>query len=301
VAAKISNRIVPLRHKLKNGDIVEVVTSKDSSPSRDWLSFVKTTRARGKIKHWINQREREVAAELGKKLMEKEARKFKTSWKKVLLMNSLPGVLLQNGLQRPEDLYPAVGFGKIAPRQILAQLFPDLAPPSETKSHTSAIQSAVRSVLGKSDSAITVKGQDGLLVYRAKCCNPIRGDEIVGYITRGKGISVHTALCPNLANFLGSERMTDVEWVSVPGGEVFGVRLAISVEDRQGILAEITSAISNLKTNIRESRSFSDTDSGKGTVEVTIDIYDVKHLQKVIQGLKTIRGIQDVERVSRIP
>lgn len=299
VAAKINNRIVPLRHKLKNGEIVEVVTSKDASPSRDWLAFVKTARARGKIKHWINQREREDAAELGKKLMEKEARKFKTSWKKVLLMNSLPGVLLQSGFQKPEDFYPAVGFGKIAPRQILSQLFPDLAPPPETKSQRSMIQSAVRSVLGKSDSAITVKGQDGLLVYRAKCCNPIRGDEIVGYITRGKGISVHTALCPNLPNFLGSERMTDVEWVNVPGGEVFGVRLAISVEDRQGILAEITSAISNLKTNIRESRSFSD--SGKGTVEVTVDIYDVKHLQRVIQELKTIRGIQDVERVSRIP
>ena len=103
------------------------------------------------------------------------------------------------------------------------------------------------------------------MVYRAKCCNPIRGDDIVGYITRGKGISVHTTSCPNLENFLGSERVTDVEWVNVPGDEVFGVRLAIAVEDRQGILAEITSAISNLKTNIRESRSSSDTGSGKGT------------------------------------
>jgi guanosine-3',5'-bis(diphosphate) 3'-pyrophosphohydrolase len=139
------------------------------------------------------------------------------------------------------------------------------------------------------------------LVYRAKCCNPIRGDDIIGYITRGKGISVHTTSCPNLANFLDSDRMTEVEWVSVPGDEIFGVRLAIAVEDRQGILADITSAISNLKTNIRESRSFSDTDSGKGTVEITVDISDVKHLQKVIQGLKSIRGIQDVERVGRIP
>jgi guanosine-3',5'-bis(diphosphate) 3'-pyrophosphohydrolase len=301
VAAKINTRIVPLRHKIKNGEIVEVVTAKDASPSRDWLSFVKTARARGKIKHWIHQKEKEDAAELGRKLMEKEARKFKTGWKKVLSMPALSNVIAQYGLQKSEEIYPAVGFGKIAPRQILSPLFPDRAPVPETKPKHSAVPAVVRKVFGQSDSAITVKGQDGLLVYRAKCCNPIRGDDIVGYITRGKGISVHTTSCPNLANFLGSERMTDVEWVNVAGNEIFGVRLAISVEDRQGILADITSAISNLKTNIRESRSSSDTSSGKGTVEITVDIFDVKHLQKVIQGLKTIRGIQDVERVNRIP
>jgi GTP diphosphokinase / guanosine-3',5'-bis(diphosphate) 3'-diphosphatase len=301
VAAKVNARAVPLRHKLRNGEIVEIVTSKDASPSRDWLSFVITARARGKIKHWINQREKEDAAELGRKLMEKEARKFKTTGKKVLAMSELDGVLAGYGLQKPEEIYPAVGFGKIAPRQILSSLFPDLSPPPETKPRRSALPAVVRRVFRQTDSTITIKEQDGLLVYRAKCCNPIRGDDIVGYITRGKGISVHTTSCPNLPNILGSERMTDVEWVDVPGDEVFGVRLAIAVEDRQGILADITSAISNMKTNIRESRSSSDSGSGKGLVEVTVDVSDVKHLQKVIQGLKSIRGIQDVERVSRIP
>jgi len=159
----------------------------------------------------------------------------------------------------------------------------------------------MRKVFGQVDSAITVKGEGGLLVYRAKCCNPIRGDEIVGYITRGKGISVHTVSCPKLPNFLGSDRMTDVEWIGDHGDELFNVRLAITVEDRQGILADITSAISNLKTNIRDSRSSSDSQSGKGTVEITVDIEDVKHLQKVIQGLKSIRGIQEVERVNYVP
>jgi GTP diphosphokinase / guanosine-3',5'-bis(diphosphate) 3'-diphosphatase len=301
VAAKVNARIVPLRHRLRNGEIVEVVTSTDASPSRDWLSFVKTARARGKIKHWINQREKEVAAELGRKLVEKEARKFKTTWKKVLLMSGLNHVIADYGLQKQEDIYAAVGFGKVAPRQILSTLFPDLAPPAEEKPKSSAIPSVVRRVFTQNNSAITIKEQDGLLVYRAKCCNPIRGDEIVGYITRGKGISVHTTSCPNLATFLGSERMTDVEWMSVPEDEVFQVRLSIAVEDRQGILAEITAAISNLKTNIRESRTSVDAESGKGTVEITVDIQDMKHLQKVIQGLKSIRGIQDVERVSQIP
>ena len=302
VAAKVNGRIVPLRHKLRNGEIVEVVTAKDASPCRDWLSFVITARSRGKIKHWINQREKEDAAELGRKLMDKEARKFKTTWKKVLQMSELANVLAEFGFQKAEELYPAVGFGKIAPREVLSPLFPDFSPPADAKpAKQSAIPAVVRRVFGQEHSAITVKGQDGLLVYRAKCCNPVRGDEIVGYITRGKGISVHTTTCQNLANFLGSDRITDVEWVNGAGDEVFGVRLAIAVEDRQGILADITSAISNLKTNIRESHSSSDTGSGKGTVEITVEISDVKHLQKVIQGLKAIRGIQEVERVGGLP
>jgi guanosine-3',5'-bis(diphosphate) 3'-pyrophosphohydrolase len=295
--AKVNSRIVPLRHKLKNGEVVEIIRSKDASPSRDWLAFVKTSRARSKIKKWVNQKEREDAAELGRKLLEKEARKFKTSWKQVLNADGLPGVLSEQGIPRTEDLYPEVGFGKIAPRQILAALFPDISPLSEEKAKPSPITAVVQKVLGRGESPITVKGQDGLLVYRAKCCNPIRGDDVVGYITRGKGISVHTASCPNVSNFMGSGRLTDVEWVNVPGDELFSVRLAISVEDRQGILAEITSAISNLKTNIRESRS--STDEGKGLVEVTIEIHDTKHLQKVMQVLKSIRGIQDVDRVTK--
>jgi len=299
VGAKVNSRIMPLRHKLKNGEIVEILTSKDAGPNRDWLSFVKTARARNRIRHWVNQKEREDAAELGKKLLEKQARRFKTSWKKILAMPELSQLLGDHGIQRVEDVYPAVGFGKIAPRQILASLFPDLAPPVETQEKRSAIATVVKKVLGRGEAAITVKGEGGLLVYRAKCCNPIRGDEIVGYITRGKGISVHTTNCTNLVSFLGSDRMTDVEWVDVSGDELFTVRLEITFQDRQGILAEIASAISNLKTNIRDSRS--STGEGKGMLDLTVEINDVKHLQKIIKVVKSIRSIEDVARVSKIP
>jgi len=231
------------------------------------------------------------------------ARLLRASGKRVLwAVNKIDAHSRENRLYEfyhigTEDLYPEVGFGKMAPRQILSALFPDVSPLTEEKAKPSPIAAVVQKVLGRGESPITVKGQDGLLVYRAKCCNPIRGDEVVGYITRGKGISVHTTACPNVSHFLGSERLTDVEWLNVPGDELFSVRLAISVEDRQGILAEITSAISNLKTNIRESRS--STDGGKGLVEVTIEIHDTKHLQKVVQVLKSIRGIQDVDRVGK--
>lgn len=300
-AAKANNRIIPLRHTVKNGEVIEIVTSKDAAPSRDWLSYVKTTRARSRIKHWINKQENEDASELGRKLMERESRKFKTSWKKVMSMKGLPDVMAQYGLQKPDDLYPAVGFGKVSPRQILSPLFPESAHQSEIPQQKSQTPASVRSDTGRTDSTITVQGQGGLLVYRSKCCNPIRGDDIIGYITRGKGISVHTTTCPNLVNFLGSDRMTDVEWVDKKGDELFSVRLAISIEDRQGILADIASTISNLKTNIRESRSSAEIASGKGIVEITVDISDLKHLQRVIQNLKSIRGIQDIERVNGIP
>jgi GTP diphosphokinase / guanosine-3',5'-bis(diphosphate) 3'-diphosphatase len=198
-----------------------------------------------------------------------------------------------------EDVYAAVGFGKLAPRQLLTALFPDQPPAAEQKK-PSAIASVVNRVLGRADTPITVKGLGGLLVYCAKCCNPIRGDDIVGYITRGKGIAVHSTTCPNVAGMLGSDRLTEVRWTEGRSeDESYTVRLSISAEDRQGILADITSAVSNLKTNIRESRS--STDEGRGLVELTIDIRDVQHLQKVVRVLKAIRGIEAVDRVSRIP
>jgi GTP pyrophosphokinase len=301
IAAKANSRIVPLRHKIKNGEVIEVITSKNASPNRDWLPIVKTAKARGKIKHWINQKEKEDASEIGKKLLEREARKFKTTWKKVQPLEEFGRIIAQYGLQKPEDIYCEIGFGKISPRRIFSELFPDQLPSAETQKKILALPAVVRRVFGQTNSAIMVKGDDGLLVYRAKCCNPIRGDEIVGYITRGKGISVHTTACPNLVNIYGSERMTEVEWVDTVGNELFSVRLSISVEDRQGILAEIISAISNLKTNIQGSHSTSDHELGKGTVEITVDVQDVKHLQRVMQELKTIRGILDVERVHCFP
>ncbi|MBP1607934.1 MAG: (p)ppGpp synthetase pyrophosphokinase, SpoT/RelA [Acidobacteria bacterium] len=296
IGAKVNSRIVPLRYKLKNGEVVEIITSKDAGPSRDWLTFVKTGRARSKIKHWISQKEREDAAELGKKLLEKEARKFKTSLKRISSMEALADMLQRYSLQKIEDLYPYIGFGKIAPRQVLSSLFPEHAPVAEPPP-PSTLASVVRKVLGRGDTPIAVQGQDGLLVYLAKCCNPIPGDDIVGYITRGKGISVHKGDCSNIHNF-AADRIAEVAWVNVQEREVFPVRLVIDVEDRQGLLADITSAISNLKINIRESRSR--TDGNQGSVEVTVDISDLKHLQKVVQVLKSIRGIRDVERVSGI-
>jgi GTP pyrophosphokinase len=295
VGAKVNNRSVPLRHKIRNGEIVEVLTAPDAVPSREWLAFVKTARARGKIRHWINQKEKEDAVDLGLRLMEKEAHRFRSSWKKLARMPEMEGVLERFGLAKAEDILPSVGFGTIAPRQILDQLFPERAQAPEARD--AVLPRVLQRVLGRTDPPIAVKGRDEALVYRAKCCNPIPGDDIVGYITRGKGIAVHSTGCRTVAGLMGSSRITDVKWVGGGDPRVFSVHLEITLEDRQGILADITTAIASQKTNIRESRSSSDLDSRRGKVEFTVDVVDVKHLQKVIQSLRAVAGVRDVERI----
>ena len=298
VSAKVNGHVVPLRYKIKNGEIVEVMTAEDASPRREWLSIVKTSRTRNKIKRFINQKERDSAADMGRTLMEKEAQRYSTSWKKVLQMPELVQVMARCGLRKVEEIYPAVGFGTLTPRQILGPIFPDHVSSEETPSKMSIISNVVRGVFGKGKrrSAVTVKGGDNLLIYRAKCCNPISGDDIIGYITRGKGIFVHMADCPSLRNLLGTDRITDVEWVAGDGHETFEVHLNIVSEDRQQVLADIINVISNMKINIRESRFRSLSDTGRRMIDILINVTDVKQLQKIIHELKSISGIEGVER-----
>src|ERR1700761_390185 len=220
VGAKVNGRIVALRYKLRSGDIVEILTQPGHHPSRDWLQFTKSSRSRQTIKHWLNVHQRERALEIGRKLIEKEARKYRISMKS-LSDAELLRVSNEHGLGKPDDLLAAIGYGKYSARAILARL----VPPEEAKSFSGhqpqgpeegdggGFTSVVRRVFGGDSSAIKVKGHDDLLVYRARCCNPIRGEEIIGYITRGKGVAVHSKSCTNVLNLMfEQERRIDVEW-----------------------------------------------------------------------------------------
>src|SRR5262249_33083417 len=198
VGAKVNGQMVTLRHEIQSGDVVEILTQKGHGPSRDWLSFVKSSHAKSKIKHWINEQERKEATEMGKKLLENEARNFDRSLKKIPDEDLLK-VASDHGLSKIEDLYSAVGFGKYSARQILSRVLgePGKSPAEETQDAKPTLVKTVKRMLGIGGEApLIVKGQDDLLVYRAKCCNPIPGDEIVGYITRGRGVAVHTRTCP---------------------------------------------------------------------------------------------------------
>jgi GTP pyrophosphokinase len=296
VGSKVNGKMVPLRTRLRNGDIVQIVTTAGHHPSRDWLNFVVTSRARNKIKHYIHAEEKERSLELGRKLFEKEARRYGLSVKSLTEGPAFATTLSEYGYSKPEELFVAMGYGKLAPRMLLTKLVPQ---EQLKEAPESGIASVVRRVLGPAEEKIKVRGFDDLMVFRARCCNPIRGEKIVGYVTRGKGVSVHSAACPNVVNLLyDPERRIDVEWDKGTDTLPYTVRLSLQVEDRKGILADVTSKIAGINTNIRNVEASTDDDQ-MGRIDMTVEISDVKHLQKVIKSLRSVNGVVDVERASR--
>ncbi len=316
VSAKVNGRIVPLRAKLRNGDIVEVVTQNGHTPSRDWLTFVKSSRARNKIKHWINEHQRERAIEIGRKLLEREARKYKIALSR-FEESDYARLAAEYSVSTPSDMMAAIGFGKYSARQVLNRLAPGIlhqqAPPDEPALPTGA-EDAKRLQIHASSASETleVEGSNELLVYRARCCNPIRGEEIVGYVTRGKGVAVHGRTCPNVQNLLyESDRRITVEWAregrSVAGTgaglvarrATYPVKLTVVCDDRPGMLKEITAVASEENTNIRSM----DTRPGSNEsalIDLTLDAQDLRHLERLQQGLRRIAGVRDVQRSSKL-
>jgi len=300
VGAKINGRMVPLKTKLKNGDIVEIVTQAGHTPSRDWLSVVNTSRARNKIRHWLTEQEGEKAIELGRRMLEKEARKFRMSIRSVLDGEKLTAILPDYGASKAEDLLALIGYGKISAKQVLVRIAPDgadsLLPEGESR-----ITSVVKRVLGLgSDAKLKVRGFDDLLVYRAKCCNPIRGEEIIGYITRGKGVAVHSKNCPNVQNLLyDAARKIEVEWAGVaPQAEAYAVPLTIVSENRAGILAQIAAVVAEVGSNIVHVEA--KTADERGTIDLVVEIPDMKHLERVLSSIRRIDGVYEVIRTTRI-
>jgi GTP diphosphokinase / guanosine-3',5'-bis(diphosphate) 3'-diphosphatase len=315
--AKVNGRIVPLRYRLRNGDIVEITTQAGHTPSRDWLSFAKSSRARNKIKHWLNEHQRERAIEIGRKLLEREARKYKVSLQK-FGTPEFDRIAHEYGLHGEQDLLAGIGFGKYSTRQILNKLEPGSAvdtkepthepgPVADTLSHMS--EAVKRVFFGKGSESLQVEGQDDLLVYRARCCNPIRGEEIVGYVTRGKGVAVHARSCPNVQNLLyEADRRIEVEWSEAQGNgkdaagpkpTTYPVKLALLVDDRSGLLKEFAAIISEDGTNIRsvETRPAAD---GSVHVDFVIETLDLRHLTRLQQNLRKVPGVRDVHRVQKI-
>jgi GTP pyrophosphokinase len=298
VGARVNGKMVPLRYKLKNGDIVEILTSPGHHPSRDWLALAVTNKARAKIRHYLNITEKQQALEIGKKHFERELRRYDLSLKKLLAEPARVEALAHElGVgAKIDDLFAAVGYGKVSMRQVVARLVPpeklESAPAPEK---ARPLADAVKRLLRVGEERIKVKGTDDLLIYRAKCCNPIMGEPIVGYITRGKGVSVHAQSCPNVTNLLyDPERRVAVEWQH--GGEgVYDVRLSVDVEDRPGLLAAITAVLAGMKTDIRDAevRTF---DDRTASIELTLRINDQKHLDKVVKSVRGVSGVIDVER-----
>jgi GTP pyrophosphokinase len=312
VGAKVNGRMVPLRTKLRTGDIVEIVTQKDHKPSRDWLSFVKSPRARNKIKHWLNEDSRRRAVEIGRKLLEKEARRFKVPMSQIDDQD-LGRIANEYGVATAADLLATLGQGKHTAHQILNRLAPgfDHAQGEETATDgkpgttDAAMSDAVRKLHLTGSDSLQVEGQNDLLVYRARCCNPIRGEEIVGYVTRGKGVAVHARSCPNVQNLLyESDRRIAVEWSRVgdqlPGRQQrYPVKIKVYCDDRAGMLKELTAVISDDDTNIRGVDTKRDQD-GEVAVEFVVEAEDLRHLNRMVLGLRRVPGVRSVERTQKV-
>ena len=296
VGARINGRMVPLRTQLDSGDIIEIVTSSGHKPSRDWLNFVATTRARNKIKHFTTAQEQARAVELGRKLLEKEVRRFDLSARTLLNRESLDRVAKDFLSKKADDLCAAVGYGKLSSHAVLEKLVPAGKLGEATRKTTVGL---VRRVFRPRDKKIKVKGFDDFMVFRARCCNPIRGEKIVGYITRGKGVSVHSSTCPNVLNLLyDAERRIEVVWDKADSSSSFIVALMIQVEDRKGILADVTARIAEVNINMKKVEA-SANENQAGRITVTLEISDLKHLQRVIKVVRGVPGVLDVERVLR--
>jgi GTP diphosphokinase / guanosine-3',5'-bis(diphosphate) 3'-diphosphatase len=306
VGAKVNGTLRPLRYPLKNGDVVEILTQAGHQPSKDWLLLVKTTKARNRIKHLINAAEREKAVEIGQRSIEKEARRMGVSLGRIS-KSDLDAVAADYGVSKAEDLYAALGYGRFSARQILQKLAPESAPPAETPAVEPPVKSSPEQrkpvPFAEGDLAIHVTGIDQVMIYRAKCCNPIRGEPIVGYITRGKGIAVHSVQCPNVQNLMYEvERKIDVDWARSES-DPLPVKVIIYTDDRPGILNRVTSILSDESSNIRslEARQDASRLDEAAIVDITMEVRDKKQLDRVINAFRRIPGVRDIERVQQAP
>ena len=302
IGAKISGRLVPLRTELQNGDIVEIVTSPNHVPSKDWLKVVKTPRARGKIRQWIKNEERARSISLGRDLLEKEIRRIGKSPNQLLKPEALKLALERYGFAAEEDLFAAVGYGKASPRQAVIRLL----SPEEFQALTEAEETREKKTERKParpkpiEEGVRIRGVDDILIRFSKCCNPVPGDAIIGFITRGRGVSVHTADCPNTVSLMADpERQIAVSWDG-RRKEAHPVQIRVEIgKDRPGVLAEITAAISGTNTNIAHAE-IRVTKERTGVNTFVLEVSDLQQLQAVMQAIQKVDGVVGVERMKTL-
>jgi GTP diphosphokinase / guanosine-3',5'-bis(diphosphate) 3'-diphosphatase len=304
VGAKVNGKIVPLRSKLKNGDTVEILTSPTGHPSKDWLGFVKTSRAQTRIRSFIRQAEHKRSLEIGKELAERELRRYGASLAKLTKGGELDKAAAALGYKKGDDVLVALGYGKIAPQQILQQLVPaeKLAGPAPAEEPTSRLTEIFRKVARRPTGGVRISGIDDVLVRYGKCCNPVPGDDIVGFITRGRGVTVHTRACDKTLT-LDPLRRVDVSWDTRAGEVKRPVSIKVVTDDRPGVLAQISKTISEAGMNITQATCRT-TGLGRAVNTFEMSIGEVKQLRSIMRSIEGIEGVVSVERVyaaERVP
>ncbi len=294
VGAKVNNRMVPLKYQLHNGDVIEILTNANHFPSKDWLKLVKTSRARAKIRAWIKAAEKERSIALGKELLEREIQKHGMNPASLLKSEEMAEVARRFSLNTTIDLMAEIGFGKISVVQVLTRLLPKEVLEARQKPGRPDPKQAVTHEVG----GVKVRGVEDIMTRYARCCNPVPGDDIVGFITIGRGVSIHTADCPRIVEFT-PERMIDVEW-DVEEVIPHPVGISVVTVDRTGMLAKISAAIALCEVNIREA-SVTTSDEQRAFLNFVIDINDLNHLQRVMKTIRQVKGVISVVRVKDSP
>ena len=296
VGARVNGKIVPLRYQLKNGDIVEIVTSPNHRPSKDWLKYVKTSRARTKIRQWIKAEARERSVDLGREICEREFKKFHLDFAKFLKSDERKRVVADFSLQSADDLMAEVGYGNVSCKQILGKLLPPekLEKGKPEESRLKRLAQKIR----REPSGVQIRGIQDMMVRFGRCCNPLPGDPITGYITRGRGVTVHTVDCPNV---LGSdpERLIQVSW-NLQEKAVHPVRVRVMANDKKGLLADITSVLASAEINILRANVVT-TEEKRAIGNFELEVRDLKHLQAAFRALGKLKHVLKVERVRGAP
>ena len=289
--ARVNGKQVPFKTPLQNGDMVEVVTHPNRRPSRDWLSYAVTSRARSKIRHWLNTKQKKEAEDIGRKVLERELKRLRQPVRRVLESERTREYLEAEGLARLEDLFLRIGYGRMAVKKVAARLVDMETVPEEPLEKPGRFRRAMERAFGQ--GPVLVRGEGDLLANLAKCCDPVPGEELVGYITRGRGISVHSQDCPNLTSLsYDKDRLVEVEWAR-QGDLLFPVTLQVQTEDQTGMLAKLTEIIAK-ESNIRMCGA--DTSTGYGMIDFVVEVRNQKHLERLLQAIQGVKGVRQVMR-----
>jgi GTP pyrophosphokinase len=293
--AKVNGHIVPLKYRLKNGDTIEITTSPTQKPSRDWLTFVATSRAKAKVRAFVKQEQRERSRELGEEILIREFKRYGQNLQKLIKSGEIARAAREFDLKDSEELIISVGYGKHTPSEILQKIVPpEKMAPTEPAQETT-LEKLIKKVSGKSKTGVSIEGIDDVLVNFAKCCNPIPGDRIVGFVTRGRGVTVHIADCPKVFTY-EPERRVDVSW-NIKEKIIRPICLRVMTADKPGVLAGISKAFSELGINISEANCKAL--EGQGAVHLfTVGVSDVEQLRTAMRSLERIDGVERVERVT---
>lgn len=287
--AKVNGRIAPLSRELRNGDTVEIITNPRQWPNRDWLAFVKTSRARGRIRQWIRKQEFDSAVELGRDFLDRELRKARTERPPdAELARAAEGL----GYPDFDHVHAALGRGDIGPTAVLRALFPDQDPVEMTQRQPTALQRLAERLI-RTNKGVRIQGMENLMVRYSQCCQPVPGDDVIGYVTRGRGVSIHRIDCPNILNLPDPERRIEIEWAAEKGDR-FMVRIHMRGTDRRGLLSDVAKAITDTGTDIQHA-DMKSVDGGMDG-EFVVEVSDLGHLKKVLKSIGRVKGVLSVER-----